>query len=54
VNTRVVYYRRHLRRNTVRPRLADIIRCRKKDLGYREDYNHPQGDMEAWIDLNSP
>ena len=41
-------------RDAVRSRPADIIRRRKENLGYGEDYKHTQGDVKAWIDLNSP
>jgi hypothetical protein len=47
--------RRHrLRRDAVRSCPADIIRRRKENFGYRENYKHAQRDVKAWIDLNSP
>ena len=38
----------------VRSRATDIIRRRKENLGYGENYEHTEGDVKAWIDLNSP
>ena len=46
--------RNWLRRDAVRSRPADIIGRRKENLGYGEDYKHTEGDVKAWIDLNSP
>ena len=43
-----------MRYDVVRSRPADIIRCRKEDLGYSEDDDHTECGVEAWIDLDSP